>query len=124
MKTKSPHTFQTFLRADVECALWSSTDENGEPLDGLDAELSYSAQIRFARDCKDFIAGNAEALDAYVSERDWESAGHDFWLTRNGHGAGFWDRGLGQLGRALTDASKPYGPCDLYVGDDGKIYAS
>ena len=26
--------------------------------------------------------------------------GHDLWLTRNGHGAGFWDRGLGAQGIA------------------------
>lgn len=124
MKTATRSCFQTFLRAYVECALWSSTDDAGNPLDQSETPFSFSAQIRMARDCKDFIAGNAEALDAYVAEHNWAGAGHDFWLTRNGHGAGFWDRGLGQLGRTLTDASKPCGSCDLYIGDDGKIYAS
>ena len=38
-----------------------------------------------------------------------ELAGHDFALTRNGHGTGFWDRGLGAIGDMLTDACKPYG---------------
>lgn len=36
-------------------------------------------------------------------------------LTRNGHGAGFWDRGLGALGTELTNACKPYGGVDLYI---------
>lgn len=29
-----------------------------------------------------------------------------------------------KLGRALTDAAHAWGSCDLYVGDDGKVYAS
>lgn len=51
-----------------------------------------------------------------------DRAGHDFWLTRNGHGAGFWDRGMGKLGDRLADAARAYGSVDLYVGDDKKIY--
>jgi hypothetical protein len=56
---------------------------------------------------------------------DWsaEQVGHDFWLTRNGHGAGFWDRGLPE-GDALTKAAKSFGGCDLYVGDNGLVYSS
>ena len=29
---------------------------------------------------------------------DASQASHDFWLTRNGHSTGFWDRGTGALG--------------------------
>jgi hypothetical protein len=52
-------------------------------------------------------------------------AGHDFWLTRNGHGAGFWDRTpleKGKLGDELTKLCKAFGESDLYWGDDGGIY--
>ena len=38
-----------------------------------------------------------------------ELAGHDFALTRNGTGTGFWDRGLGEIGDMLTEECKPYG---------------
>lgn len=57
---------------------------------------------------------------------DEELAGHDFWLTRNGHGAGFWDRSeldKPTQGR-LTKAAHAFGNSDLYVGDDGRIYVS
>ena len=50
--------------------------------------------------------------------------GHDFWLTRNRHGAGFWDRGLEFVGINLTDAAHAWGEFNLYVGDDGLIYGS
>lgn len=46
----------------------------------------------------------------------------DFWLTRNGHGVGFWDRDVGAVGDRLTKACKKFGETYLYVGDDGKIH--
>lgn len=114
----------------VECALWSSTHSDdpdadyGEPMDQnfcvADIERDSFAQMQ--SECADFIFHNRRALKA--SGLTPERAGHDFWLTRNGHGAGFWDEGLGALGNDLTKASKAYGSCDLYVGDDGKVYAS
>ena len=80
-------------------------------------------------------AGDAEVLvrktlvDAFIDANkddpegiDAAQAGHDFWLTRNGHGAGFWDRGLGERGDRLTNAAHVYGACDLYLGDDGFVY--
>lgn len=42
-----------------------------------------------------------------------EQLGHDFSLTRNGHGAGFWDRGTGALGDWLTRVSKTFGDSTL-----------
>ena len=48
--------------------------------------------------------------------------GHDFYLTREHHGAGFWDRGLGDLGRHLTDVSHWAGPAaDLDVDEFGRV---
>lgn len=109
------------FRAYLECALWSSTDDDGEPLDREHGTDSIDAGTRadMLSDCRDFWASNY--ADLHTMEPD--QAGHDFWLTRNGHGAGFWDRGLGQQGERLTRAAKIYGGVDLYVGDDGLIYA-
>jgi hypothetical protein len=42
-----------------------------------------------------------------------EQIGHDFSLTRNHHGAGFWDRGWGELGDELTDAAQSMGGAAL-----------
>lgn len=50
---------------------------------------------------------------------------HDFWLTRNGHGSGFWDSECwGEYQTVLTEKSKEMGDCDAYLGDDGLIYFS
>jgi len=108
----------------VTCALWSSLDDDGSPLDDW-ADVDDITPMSLAAmraDVIGFLRANQEDADAYRVFRDWECFGHDFWLTRNHHGAGFWDRGLGDLGQRLTDAAHVYGSVDLYIGDDGKVY--
>jgi hypothetical protein len=49
--------------------------------------------------------------------------GYRFWLTRNHHGAGFWDGDYPkEIGEALTKLSHEFGETDAYVGDDGKLH--
>ena len=115
-------TLDTFAQAYAECAIWSSVNwDDGKPLDndfGVE-DISSDALSEMVSDCTDFQTDNESDL----SEWDDDSqAGHDFWLTRNGHGAGFWDRGRGALGDRLTVAAKVYGGSDIYVGDDGELY--
>lgn len=121
-------SLDAFTRAYIVAALWSSTDGDGTPLDDekySDAELAPETLEKIKQDCAKFQADNAALLADFPSTGEYtglERAGHDFWLTRNGHGAGFWDRGLGQLGDKLTMAAKRFPECDLYVGDDGTLY--
>jgi len=67
----------------------------------------------------------------YESYNDTEDAGHDFWLTQNHHGAGFWDgdweidvEGVGDLGRHLTNVAHESGQVDLdvAVNEEGEPY--
>lgn len=118
-------TLDTFTEAYITCALWSSTDEDGESLDGLYTvdDISPETLAQIQEDCAAFQADHADDIGDELVQ-----AGHDFWLTRNRHGAGFWDRGEGYYptgaGSRLTDAAHVYGSVDLYVGDDGLIYGS
>jgi len=52
------------------------------------------------------------------------AAGRDYWFTRNHHGVGFWDRGLGEIGDKLTEKAHNDPSVDLYRGDDEQIYIS
>lgn len=128
---------EAFLDAYIAASLWSSSGpdsgpyacENLEDLFGPD-DLAPECLASMRADCEDFLGSNASDLAEYcerMRNEQWsgeERAGHDFWLTRNGHGAGFWDRGLGDLGGRLSAAAKVYGGCDLYPGDDGLIYGA
>ena len=122
-----------FLRGYITCALWTATDSDGVPFDNYthdESSLAGETLEKMKSDCTKFMADNGEDLELFgnvmgVSETKPDfsgSAGHDFWLTRNGHGAGFWDRGLGELGDRLSKASKAFGESHLYAGDDGKLY--
>lgn len=118
----------SFIAGYTECMLWSSHDGELESLE--EYELAPKTSERVAKDCRAFIASNLADLQLYVEQRDcegyepWECAGHDFWLTRCGHGAGFWDRGLDELGDRLSAASELAGNQDPYIGDDGDVYLS
>lgn len=113
--------FEIFFAGYLATALWSSTDEGGESLDALYSpdDLSEKTREKQRAECLDFVTANAADLTGIKPTE----AGHLFWLNRNGHGAGFWDRGLGERGDRLSDAAKVYGAVDLYLGDDGVIHA-
>lgn len=114
-----------FTEAYIECALWSSNDESrdngGDPLDAnyTAADIAPETLAKMEAACRAFQKQCAVDLRRLSEEK----AGHDFWLTRNGHGTGFWDRGYGELGDRLTEAAQAYGTVDLYIGDDGQIWA-
>lgn len=112
-----------FTRGYIEAALWSSTDDNDRQLDknyGRE-DIAFGTLKRMVKDAREFQKDNAKALDK--SGLSDSKAGYDFWLTRNHHGAGFWDEGT-SMDRELTDAAHAYGSFDLYVGDDGKVHGS
>lgn len=115
-------------RAYMACALWSSCDDAGEPLDLSRDQWGIAPEARDAmlEDVAAFLAAcwgdTWEDFSLDLSGMEPEQIGHDFWLTRNGHGAGFWDRGLGELGEALSDLARSFGSSDLYIGDDGLAY--
>jgi hypothetical protein len=171
----------TFTRAYIECALWSSSDSSdakkraakeagytvdmsqlnkaGKPLwafapPGENAG-EWNHQFNFEDEAWEgafeHMGGRScdESLDAHYTASDiapetlermvkdcerfqreaviapyFKEAGHDFWLTRNGHGSGFWDGDWPDSGEELTAISKTFGEYDLYVGDDGAIYGS
>jgi hypothetical protein len=119
----------SFTRAYIECALWSSTDDDGSLIS--DKEISDVTFVRMIQDCKSFQEENETVLAYWYVEcgESEDRAGHDFWLTRNRHGAGFWDRwnsatDEGKVGKVLTNSAHSYGSCDLYLGDDDLIYCT
>lgn len=124
----SPAELHDAVTGYLVCALWSSTDESdpdtgGDPMDdnyGIE-DIAPEVVEQAREDCAAMLALPDAGL--YLRHHSVEYFGHDFWLTRNGHGAGFWDRGLGDLGDRLTAMAKPYGEVNLYVGEDGKIHA-
>ncbi len=113
-----------FTRGYIGAALW--TEEEAIENDGGQARyenIDSKSLDDMIADCRNFQIGNADALGEYYDHGfDEVHAGHDFWLSRNGHGAGFWDRRAGEAGESLSEASKVMGEVSLTVGNDHTIY--
>lgn len=121
-------------------ALWSEVGQDGEPLDthySVD-DIAEATRRRFYEECEHFLKRAAPFLahlEAAMWEQTqapdghfydlWERAGHDLWLTRNGHGAGFWDRpelwGATQS-NSLAAIATNMGQVYLEAGDDGQVH--
>ncbi len=114
--------FDRFFDAYVECALWSTTDEDDIPLDKSYTVTDMSAEClgKMKEECTAFLESLEEKH--VIVGSGYERAGYDFWLTRNRHGAGFWDGDWSEeIGKFATELSHGYGECYLYVSDDGWI---
>lgn len=170
---QKPVALDSFTRAYIQAALWSSTEyafgecpccgrqavlnrypekeyeeqamcdapgcgvreiANPDPMEDnySQSDLAPKTLSKIVADCAKFQADNASTIDEAIATGEvkcgpdfdeWERAGHDFWLSRGHHGAGFWDGDWPQpYADKLTEAAHAFGECNLYVGDDGKIY--
>jgi len=137
----TPDQIDTITKHYLIALLWTmpGDDDNENPGDNIDlADLPAETVNKAKADATSFVALCGSLFDqamecfddGYGQHPDAGSAaaafGHDFALTRNHHGVGFWDReseGLPQfLGDALTRVcQKHFSEADLYIGDDGKV---
>jgi hypothetical protein len=117
--------FESISNKDVnfylEVALWSSLDFNGKPLDkryGL-KDIDKSVSIQAKKDLNRFYSKAKHLIEDGNYEGNWVQ---DFWLSRNGHGAGFFDDS-GENGDMLQKIAEGFPHIDLYIGDDEVIYS-
>lgn len=89
-----------------------------------DASWSQQATLHAADAAADIIAAfGLELLNATAASG--AQIGHDLWLTRNGHGSGFWDKEdlYGPITSEHLDAyATTCGEVYVYAGDDGLLY--
>lgn len=116
----------TELNSILQTLIWSSPELEG-------AVISDELQERLLAEWESFVEqSEAIGFDAYehrigpvnTAEGDEANyAAHDWVLTRNGHGAGFWDGDwAAPFGDLLTAICKAQGEIQGYVGDDGLVY--
>lgn len=130
-----------FTRGYMEAFFWAETDGlnddgtpdesgGGRPLDCGEyawSDMTMEALQAIVSDCEAFQRDNAADLAIYYAHRiaphEYREGamveacgGHDFYLTRNGHGCGFWDRPdskssdeFAEACQRLSEASRVYG---------------
>ena len=126
MKTQ----LEEFTQAVIGALYLTDTGDIDQPTS--DAELNEETRLDLVADCRSFWRHYGCYIMADTCECNRESgeyskaaqAGHDFWLTRNGHGVGFLDGDWSEkYAEMLSDGAKSYGPFETFLGDDGRIYS-
>lgn len=130
------HDIDEFTKSYIDAALALTHDERA----GGDAmlfdthsanDLTSDAITQIIEECKAFqaipVVIETIILDAYTGVKGLgvstaSMAGHFFWMTRNGHSAGFWDGRWGVFGDDLDHHAKAAGGRSLYLGDDSRIH--
>jgi hypothetical protein len=117
---------EIFIQAYLDAAIWA---EQGHIIDVADRPSGNNLTV------DDFETNTLEALKAmahvfYNTHGDGidrariVEAATDLWLTQNGHGAGFWDGDWAEPEASeYVETAKTLREVELYVGDDGKVYA-
>ena len=111
MKNEKRAFAEKMLPHYLTCAEWADLDEDSEK--GLD--FSPCAEETALADCLRFVGLNWEM----VKDIRPEQVAHDLWLTRNHHGAGFWDRpeiyGSQDISDHLTASAHSFGERSVFV---------
>lgn len=126
----------------LDCQLWagldidSGDDDNTPTYDEnysvSDISESYIDAMR--EEFEQFVEAHPLAVKMFLNRTTVmgvmrnvhtpEQFGHDYYLTREHHGTGFWDRGLGDLGDYLTDISEyAGGAAYLHENESGELIA-
>ena len=75
-----------FVQAYFEAIDFTDCGDTDQPEHGEELDESFERESLI--DCLAFYS----RVECYISDYQIEQCGHDFWLTRQGHGTGFWDR--------------------------------
>jgi hypothetical protein len=119
----------------LKALLWSSTDEDYQPLDSGYYTPSEELILKLHQDWTTFVdkilatGFNPEAFCIGSLSIDcggdvWAQVAHDYIMTRNRHGCGFWEVSDWEpaMGDILCKWCREAGPFEVYVGDDNLIH--
>ena len=126
-----------FIKGYIGAALWTGVERKDDDpekdrdkyYDATPDDLTDETRETMETDCLKFLSmtGVKDSItdDNFTGRADGtieSRAGHDFWLTRNGHGAGFWDGDWTDAAdKVLTPAAKGFGECNLFLQDDDSV---
>jgi len=94
-----------------------------KPIESFSREnIEPDSLIKAYTDIKKFIGLAGDSVIQAIEENGYSRLGMDIWLTRNGHGAGFFDHSYDyENEQKLMSAGKSLGAVYLYINDHMKL---
>ena len=94
MKQAERTILDNLVNSYLHTAIWVADDDgNGYDFTKKDKAIAkQDCQLFIDKVREEFTADEANAIITYQGQDVTTLAGHDFYLTRNGHGAGFFDK--------------------------------
>ena len=116
--------FNQFLNSYLEAAFFTTCLENEASFSDILPE-DLEEMKKEAKDFYEFLLDLEVDDDDLIMARKnvwYDVAGRDFWLTRNGHGAGFGDGHWSErVESALLKEAHKYNECHIEY-EDGKVW--
>jgi hypothetical protein len=89
-------------------------------------DITPSATTRAEEDCLEFVKKAGDLLAGHNlphGEPIWDDVGRNFWLSRNGHGAGFFDktREFGDSAEPLQELARGFPEAYPFLLNNGDI---
>ena len=112
----------------LETAIWTEEDGNAELEGKTIHDFSDNARNQAREEILWFLKNSTAMFGSSVfTDVSYTSIGHDIWLSRNHHGAGFFDRGYEkEISDFLMYLSHELGDINIYIkefdNEDSKIY--
>lgn len=122
----SDQDYDAFRRGYVEAMLWANTlvlHNDTDEYEFEDVIYLYNSPGKWWEDTPVDLDDADAFLRAHrdlmvTANDDLYAHGIDFALSRNRHGAGFWDRGYGDVGDYLTDEAHGFGEHVVYLDNE------
>lgn len=122
MNDKEIKTNLNYYAAYFEAMFWADIDGSDDIKGIYDiSDISQVSMWGIFKDLDSFFDQAGDILEE--TEYTHEQACHDFYLTRCGHGVGFWeaDHCTEEQGEKLTEIAQSFGTVDI-TESDGKLY--
>jgi len=110
-------TAKDILPSYLEACTWAESGDEHCSLGEHAPEFHRLAHAYALKRCASFLHENpdVEGLPA-------DSVGHDLWLSSQGHGTGFCDRGYDYSRGIRLSVRAKLEQADVYLGDDGQAH--
>jgi hypothetical protein len=117
------HDIDNIVDSYLHAAFWTEEEQIKDNNDDLDLSSTDFSE-KSIEESKNDIIMFMEKAGQYLNNISDDLIGHNFWLTRNHHGAGFWDmKELDEeIGEIVTKICHEFKEKYVYLGDDGKLY--